>query len=98
MQLTTRERQDAQSAYFLTGIAGAIGALGQPENAARLYGASESLLESLGSGVQPIDMADCEAGRAVARARTGSEQFEALMAEGRAMTLGQATALALSGA
>ena len=95
MQLTTRQQQDVQSAYFLTGIAGAIGALGQPENAARLYGASESLLEGLGSGLQPIDLTDCETGRLVALALIGSEKFEALLAEGRTMTLEQAVALAL---
>ena len=98
LRLTSEHRFDVHSAYFLTGVAGAIGGLGKPEIAARLYGASEALLESLGSVLQPSDVPDCERGRAGARALTGSERFEALIREGRSMTLGQATALALSGA
>ncbi len=79
----------------LNGLAGAIGPLGQPEKAARLYGASEALREKLGARIQVGDMADYESGLARVRAMLDPVRFDALWAEGRGMEMEQAIAYAL---
>jgi predicted ATPase/class 3 adenylate cyclase len=85
---------DVTSAYFLSAVAGAIGPLGQPDNAARLFGASEALLEQMGSRLELCDRRDCERAKSLVRAQIGVEKFDALLAEGRTMTLEEAIALA----
>jgi non-specific serine/threonine protein kinase len=97
VQGTAEQHNDGATAYFLTSVAGAMGGLGQPERAARLYGASEALLQTMGARLEPIDLAECERGREVARAQIGSEKFDALLAEGKALTLEQAIELAMGG-
>jgi len=90
---------EIDSKYIITEslhiVARAIGSLGQPERASRLYGASEALREKLGSRIQAGDLADYENGLANVRARLDSAKFEALWAEGRAMDMEQVIAYAL---
>ena len=87
--------QDGATAYFLTAVAGALAGMGQAENAARLFGASEALLEGMGSRIEQPDLAECERSREIASTQAGVDRFEGLLAEGRAMTLEQAVSLAL---
>jgi hypothetical protein len=70
-------------------------AQGQSERAARLFGALEAHRETVGA--PPVAAERAEYHRSVAGARTalGEEAFAAAWAEGRAMTLEQATAYAL---
>jgi hypothetical protein len=70
-------------------------ALGQPGRAARLLGAAEALRETLGFAVPPVDRCAHEQVVATARAGLGEERFATAWAEGRAMSLHEAMALAL---
>jgi tetratricopeptide (TPR) repeat protein len=69
----------------------------QPQRAARLMGAAEGLLESLGASWPPTYVAGRERSKAVICAAIGEEAFSTVWAEGRAMGLEQAVGYALEG-
>jgi predicted ATPase len=68
---------------------------GQSERAARLFGASQALLDGMGYVMSVSHRAKHDSGLATARNAQGEEAFAAVWAEGQAMTLGQAVAYAL---
>jgi non-specific serine/threonine protein kinase len=76
-------------------LAGSIGMAGQPERAARLWGAWEAALERIGAFPQPADKPEFDRISAAVRAQLDEATFEAAWAEGRKMTLEQAVAYAL---
>ncbi len=76
-------------------LAGPVGASGQPELAARLFGASESILQDLGASLQPADKIEIDRYQDDVRAQLDERTFEKAWAEGRAMSLEDAVALAL---
>jgi tetratricopeptide (TPR) repeat protein len=76
-------------------LAGPVGANGQPELAARLFGASESTLQDLGASLQPADKIEIDRYLDDVRAQLDEKTFEKAWAEGRAMSLDDAVALAL---
>jgi DNA-binding CsgD family transcriptional regulator len=78
----------------LEGLASVAGVGGQPVSAARLYGYAESLRDTLGTPLPPIDRSYYEQTVAAARARLDVVVFERAWAEGRAMSLEEATAAA----
>jgi hypothetical protein len=82
--------------HALEVAAGLAVALGSGQRAARLFGADEALRETLGLGILPIWRDHYQRGVAAARALLGDAAFAAAWAEGRAMTLVQAIAYALS--
>jgi hypothetical protein len=79
----------------LAGLAGPISARGDPERAARLLGASEALLETIGVGLQCSDQFEVDRYEAAVREQLDQATFEAAWAEGRAMSLEQAVTSAL---
>jgi predicted ATPase/DNA-binding CsgD family transcriptional regulator len=81
-----------QMATALAIFAGAAGMLGQPEQAAHLFGASEIALERLGAFLQPNDQREIDSMIAAVRAQLDETTFQAAWAEGRALTLEQAVA------
>src|SRR5205085_12510285 len=76
-------------------LAAALGAQGHAVDAARLYGAAEILRESIGTSVAPADLPEYERQIANARALLDPSAWEAVWAEGRALTMEQALAYAL---
>jgi predicted ATPase/DNA-binding CsgD family transcriptional regulator len=84
-----------QLATVLALLAGAIGALGRPQQAARLLGASERALERLGAFHQPNDKREIDGMIATVRAQLDEATFQAAWAQGRELTLEQAVAQAL---
>jgi tetratricopeptide (TPR) repeat protein len=81
-------------ANALAVLAGALGALGQPEVAARLLGASERALERLGAFHVPNDKREIDDIIAAVRAQLDDATFQATWAKGRELTLEQAVAQA----
>jgi hypothetical protein len=75
------------------GLAGLAAATGDAERAARIWGAAERLRESLGNQPSPPQLALQDRYLAVARVALG-ERFAPLEAEGRALSLEDAVALA----
>jgi hypothetical protein len=68
---------------------------GQPEQAARLFGAWEAAMERMGATAQPADMPDLERNIAAVRDQLDPTSFAAAWANGRTLSLDQAVALAL---
>jgi tetratricopeptide (TPR) repeat protein len=83
------------SALTLADMAGLVAAGGHPEAAARLLGASEAHLETLGIVIHAGDRPDVDRHVAVVREQLDEATFDAAWAEGRAMSLEQAVSYAL---
>ncbi len=82
-------------AWCLAGLAGVSAELRQPERAARLFGAAEGLLESMGARLDPADRIEYERNMAATHAQLGEAMWEIAWEEGRAMSMEQAIAYAL---
>jgi predicted ATPase/transcriptional regulator with XRE-family HTH domain len=82
-------------AESMIGLAGVAGQLRQGEQAARLFGTAERLLDSLGTQLDPLIRTAYEQNVAAVRAQLKEEAFAAAWAQGQAMTLEQAVADAL---
>jgi len=80
----------------LAGFAGLAAAQGQLEHAARLFGATEALLERIGAVAAMADRADYERHVALVRSQLAADQFAAAWVEGRAMMMEQAIEYALA--
>jgi predicted ATPase/transposase/transcriptional regulator with XRE-family HTH domain len=88
-----REMKDKNGvARCLEGLASVAGTVGQPEHAARLWGAAEVLWEPVGWRASPAERAAYDRSVAAARAQLDPAAFTAAWAEGRAMSLEQAIA------
>ncbi len=72
-----------------------VAAKGQPELAARLFGVSESILQDLGASLQPADKIEIDRYLDDVRTQLDERTFEKARAEGRAMSLEDAVALAI---
>jgi hypothetical protein len=83
-------------AICLTTLAGVIQATGDARRAVWLFGAAESLLQSLDAVLDPGGSLEYDSDLTAARTRLGESAFEEARAEGRAMTFEQAVAYALS--
>ncbi|HEU5099433.1 MAG TPA: tetratricopeptide repeat protein, partial [Roseiflexaceae bacterium] len=81
--------------HCLRGLAGVAAAQNQPEQAARLFGATEALLEITGLRLEPFEQSEHDQHIAVARAQLDKAAFAAAWAAGRTMPLEQAIAEAL---
>lgn len=77
-------------------LAGAIAQNGDLERAVRLFGATESLLEPMGAGLQAGDRGEYERTLAGIRSQVDADTFEAWWKEGRAMSFEQTVASALA--
>jgi predicted ATPase/DNA-binding CsgD family transcriptional regulator len=92
----SHDRQDRQRmAEALPIIAGSLGALGQPQRAARLVGASDAELERMGAFRQPGDTPEYDRIVAGVGAQLGETNFQTAWAEGRELSLEQAVRDAL---
>jgi DNA-binding CsgD family transcriptional regulator len=81
---------------YLEDIADIAGRIGQPETAARLYGAADAQRQQLGLPIDPPFRAEYERDVAVARRALGEAAFAAAWAAGRALSDEQAVAEALA--
>jgi tetratricopeptide (TPR) repeat protein len=78
-----------EMAAGLEGLAGVVAAQGASTWAMRLWGAADMLREAIGTLIPPVDRADYDRAVAATRAQLGEQDFAALWAEGRMMTLDQ---------
>lgn len=69
---------------------------GAMPDAARLYGAAESIREAIGAAMWPVDRAQHQPFMDRARAALGNEAYEALLIEGRSLPPDEAMDLALA--
>jgi DNA-binding CsgD family transcriptional regulator len=73
-------------ASCLTGLAGVIAAQGEPVRAALLWSAVESLRETMGMPIPPVERASYDRMVAVVRAQFSEQDFAAIWAKGRTLT------------
>jgi len=83
------------SAWCLERLAGVAMAQGQAEKAVRLFGAATVLRSSIGSVIDPVDQARYKKNLESLRAKLGKKKYKTAWDEGRAMTMGEASAFAL---
>ena len=95
--IMNREMGDiAGIALSLEGLSATLSALGNSERAARLRGAVDDAREAAGLSLTPQDRAGYDRDGAAMRAALGADQFDACLAEGRAMGLEAAIELGLT--
>ena len=82
-------------ALGLAAMAGPLASRGHPERAARLLGASETLFGAIGEDPYPSDQPEIDRYTAEVRDQLDEQAFEKLLAEGRAMSAGDAISYAL---
>ena len=82
-------------AVVLAITAGPIGARGKPRLAARLLAASETQMEAMGASFKPQDKLELDQFKEAVREQLGESEFNTAWAEGRAMSVEQALAMAL---
>jgi non-specific serine/threonine protein kinase len=78
------------------GLAGAIGARGEPELAVRLFGAAEALLEPIGVRLAPGDLPEYERSLHFIRSQLDAATFEACWKEGRTLSFEQVVDIVLN--
>jgi tetratricopeptide (TPR) repeat protein len=83
-------------AFCLTALAGVIQAVGDATRAARLFGAAETLLESLDAVLDPSGRLEYDSDLAAARIQLGEPTFKEARERGREMDLERAVAYAVS--
>ncbi len=82
-------------AWRLEGFAGLAALQGQPERAARLFGAAQAALDMIGAALVQSDRAEYDRHLALARNQLSEDAFASAWDEGRAMTLDEAIDYAL---
>ena len=85
-------------ALCLAGLAGAAGQMGQPERAARLFGAEHTLHETIGASLEPADRADRDQHITFVRSQLDAPTFQINWNEGTLMKVEQAVSYANSDA
>jgi non-specific serine/threonine protein kinase len=81
---------------YLAILSGPVAARGDPERAAQLLGASDSLFKTMGGlGLQPTDQAEIDRFEAAVREQLGEDAFKSAWGQGQVMSLEQAIAYAL---
>ncbi len=83
-------------AECLAGLASCLVMLGDGEKAARFFGAASGILTRTGLPMAPADLTEWQRDEREARALCVPSRFEKAWAEGKALTLEQATKLALN--
>jgi DNA-binding CsgD family transcriptional regulator/Tfp pilus assembly protein PilF len=79
-------------AHCLGGVAGMAVSLGRPTEAARLFGAADTLLATMDAGIWPVDKFDFDRNRDEVRLRFGEDAFAAAYSAGQVMPLEAAVA------
>jgi hypothetical protein len=79
-------------AFVLVGLAECLAAQGEPERAARLYGAADAVFASVGMSFHPLRASASfhEQYLNLAREQLGDEAFEDAQTQGRSMSFEQA--------
>jgi predicted ATPase len=83
--------------FALEGLASLAAARGQPERAVRLLGWADAMRAAVGERRPPVEQADLDRDLGTVRSQLDEAAFAAAYAEGRAMTIEQAVAYALTG-
>ena len=92
LAMARKEGNRQTVAFGLEGLARVVAVQGEVSWAARLWGAAETLRETIGAPIAPRERPAYESGVTAARAQLGEQPFATVWAEGRLMTAEQALA------
>jgi tetratricopeptide (TPR) repeat protein len=81
--------------YDLACLSGPLAMQGRPAQAAKLLGASESILQTLGVKIQPADQIEIDRFLAAIHEQLDEEAFQEALAEGKGMSFDEAVSFAL---
>jgi DNA-binding CsgD family transcriptional regulator len=95
LQLAWEQGDTWTAANCLGGLAGMIGQLDQPEQAARLFGAAAALLEASDAAMWPLDRVAYDRSVVAVRSRLNDAEFTAAWEAGQGLPLEQAIAEAM---
>jgi predicted ATPase/DNA-binding CsgD family transcriptional regulator len=93
---TGRWRGIAEALAGLAAVAAHIRTPNQAQRAARLWGAAEAVRQTVGTPIWPTDAREHDRYQTIVRTQVGGAAFAAAWAQGRAMPLDDAIALALA--
>jgi predicted ATPase/transcriptional regulator with XRE-family HTH domain len=93
--LVSKVYEKGSTLDLLIGLAAVAGGTSQPERAAKLHGASQTVLETIHFSYMPFDRIELDRHIQIAREQLGKTNFETFTAEGCAMTVDEAVAFAL---
>lgn len=96
LALSPQPRVMNVTAFHLHASAALAGSQGLPARSARLWGAAESLRETIGSVLSPVELHIYEPYIEAARARLGAAEWGKAWAEGKAMTIKEAVEYAFT--
>jgi predicted ATPase/class 3 adenylate cyclase len=88
-------RHQTGTAFCLAAVAGLLAGTGRPEEAAQLFGAAETIIDTLHERWIPVHQREVERNLAIASANVDEATWTAASAKGRAMTPDQAIAFAM---
>jgi predicted ATPase/DNA-binding SARP family transcriptional activator len=86
--------EKVSAALAVAGLAGIAGLTGQPERAARMFAAAQAALDAFGIVLDAVDRSDLDRDIQTMRSQMDETSFSKAWAEGRALTIEQAIALA----
>jgi non-specific serine/threonine protein kinase len=89
-------KNDFRQSCFIATVAGPTAALGDPERAARLLGASYARFGELGTNHAPVDEKELTHFETITRNQLGDEEFREAWRLGQTLTLREAVSLALT--
>lgn len=93
-QVAFRDRLNI--AHCLAGVAGIASSLGHPGAGARLFGAAEALLATMGAGVWPVDKREIDRTQATARHHLGETEYATAYTAGHRLSQEAAVAEAFA--
>lgn len=96
LRLAQELKNDFRQSCFIATVAGPAAALGDPDRAARLLGASYARFEALGTNHAPVDQKEFNLIETAARNQLSDEEFLDAWQSGQTLTLREAVSLALA--
>jgi predicted ATPase/Tfp pilus assembly protein PilF len=94
-EIDRKRNENSSTCELLFNSAAIAGGTNRPERSAKLYGAAQALIDISKYRVPAFDRKEFDRHIQIARSQVGEATFEALAAEGHAMTMEQAVAYAL---
>jgi predicted ATPase/DNA-binding XRE family transcriptional regulator len=95
LDLAHRSGELAHVSVLIMGLAAVAAGMKQHERASKLYGMAQEIIEMTDYRIHPFNRTEFDRHIQIVRRQLGEERFEALCAEGRAMTMEQSIEYAL---
>ena len=95
LDLAHKSGELAHVGVLMMGLSAVAAGIQQPERASKLHGMAQEIIEMTDYRIHPFSRTEFDRHIQIVRRQLGEERFEALSAEGRAMTMEQSIEHAL---